>query len=132
MDTTVAGRFIGARIPRVEDARLLTGRGCFVDDVRRPGLLHAAFVRSPYAAASIVAFDASVARSFPGVVAVCSADDLVPWVHDCRTYLPEGMGAFATGVAAPQFPLARHPAFVGDPVAIVVARSRRQNTHHRV
>src|SRR4051812_12048014 len=45
----VAGRFVGQRVPRLEDARLLTGRGTFVDDVVIPGTLHAAFVRSPIA-----------------------------------------------------------------------------------
>ena len=44
-----AQRFIGQRVPRKEDARLLTGKGTFVDDVVLPGMLHAAFVRSPIA-----------------------------------------------------------------------------------
>jgi len=43
---TVATRYAGTRVPSVEDDRLLTGHGTFVDDVTRPGMLHACFVRS--------------------------------------------------------------------------------------
>ena len=46
-----ATRYVGSRVPRVEDHRLLTGQGTFVDDVVRPGMLHAVFVRSPITAA---------------------------------------------------------------------------------
>ena len=55
MTTTepAAARYIGARVHRVEDARLLQGRGTFVDDVVRPGMAHACFVRSPFARARI-------------------------------------------------------------------------------
>ena len=52
-----AGRYAGSRVPRVEDARLLSGRGTFVDDVVRPGMLHCCFVRSPYARARVVSID---------------------------------------------------------------------------
>ena len=51
MTEAVAIRYAGARIPRVEDPRLLTGHGTFVDDISRPGMLHACFVRSPFARA---------------------------------------------------------------------------------
>ena len=51
MTESVATRYAGTRVPRVEDNRLLTGRGTFVDDVSRPGMLHACFVRSPFARA---------------------------------------------------------------------------------
>ena len=50
----VAGRYAGARVHRVEDARLLTGHGTFVDDVVLPGMLHACFVRTPFARAKIL------------------------------------------------------------------------------
>ncbi len=43
----MATRFVGARVKRVEDPRLLTGRGCYVDDVTVPGMLHAAFAAQP-------------------------------------------------------------------------------------
>src|SRR5262249_17315862 len=74
--TVVASRFVGARIARTEDARLLTGRGTFVDDVVRPGMLHAHFVRSPLARARILSIDTSQALALDGVHAVFVAADL--------------------------------------------------------
>ena len=53
------GSYTGSRVPRVEDQRLLTGEGTFVDDVVRPGMLHARFVRSPFARAQIGEIDTS-------------------------------------------------------------------------
>ena len=58
-----ATRYAGSRVHRVEDARLLTGRGTFVDDIRRPGMLHACFVRSQFAHAKINGIDTSAASS---------------------------------------------------------------------
>ena len=77
MTETVATRYAGARVPRVEDNRLLTGRGTFVDDVSRPGMLHACFVRSPFAHARINGIDTSAALALPGVRAVFTASDLI-------------------------------------------------------
>ena len=56
-------RHIGRAVPRTEDGRLLTGRALFVDDVVRPGMLHAAFLRSPHARARIAAIDAAAAQA---------------------------------------------------------------------
>ena len=66
--------YIGARLRRREDARLLTGRGTFVDDIRLPGVVHAAFVRSPHAHARIVRIDARAARALPGVLAAVTGE----------------------------------------------------------
>jgi carbon-monoxide dehydrogenase large subunit len=115
-----AGRFAGARVARVEDARLLTGTGTFVDDVSRPGMLHACFVRSPFARARIEAVDTREARATPGVHAVLVAGDLNPaareqWHTSIGPGVPE----------APRPPLAEGEVrFVGDPVALVIAASR--------
>src|SRR5829696_987567 len=113
------GRWIGRPIRRVEDRRHLTGTGAFVDDIARPGLLHAAFVRAPYAAAEITALDVAAAREVPGVRSVLTRDDLGDDV-------------------APLIPLLNRPDFVavelpllagdrvrhvGEPVALVVAES---------
>src|SRR3546814_15883653 len=95
MTDVAAGRYAGTRVHRVEDARLLTGRGTFVDDVDRPGMLHACFVRSPFARARIGEIDASEALALPGVHAVLTAADITPgrseerrvgkgWVSTCR------------------------------------------------
>jgi len=75
-------RYTGSRVPRVEDGRLLTGHGTFVDDITWPGMLHACFVRSPFARALINSIDASAALELPGVHAVFTAADLNPDVHE--------------------------------------------------
>src|SRR5690606_9769183 len=82
--TTSAGftRYTGSRIPRVEDPRLLRGRGTYVDDVDRPGMLHACFVRSPLARGRIRSIDTEEARALPGVRAVFVAADLNPGMHE--------------------------------------------------
>ena len=58
-----AGRYVGARMQRREDPRLLTGHGVYVDDIRLPGMLHATFVRSPLAHALISSIDVSLPGS---------------------------------------------------------------------
>jgi len=99
---------IGARPPRNEDARLLTGQALFLDDLDLPGMLHAAFLRSPYAHARIRSIDADRALAMDGVVAVYTAADLGAVFHE-RT----------------QVPLAKEKVrHVGEPVALVVATSR--------
>ena len=73
---TMGNRHFGARVVRIEDQRLLSGKGRYVDDIAMPGLLHVAFVRSPEAHARIRGIDLSAARSMPGVVACLTARDL--------------------------------------------------------
>src|SRR2546430_10102455 len=73
--------YIGRRLRRVEDERLITGKGRFAGDIKLDGLLHAAFCRSVLPHAHIQAIDATAARDMPGVVAVWTADDL-PEVAD--------------------------------------------------
>src|SRR5215218_669115 len=74
--TEMARRYMGNSVPRKEDPTLLTGRSNFTDDIRLPGMLHMAFLRSPYAHARITSIDASAAREQPGVVAVFTSEDL--------------------------------------------------------
>ncbi|MGH7644094.1 MAG: xanthine dehydrogenase family protein molybdopterin-binding subunit, partial [Gemmatimonadales bacterium] len=69
-------RYTGARVKRVEDPRLLRGRGRYVDDLVLPRMLHAAFVRSPHAHAGVRRLDTRAARSVRGVVAVAGPADL--------------------------------------------------------
>jgi carbon-monoxide dehydrogenase large subunit len=111
---------VGARVHRIEDARLLSGRGTFVDDVSLPGMLHAYFVRSPFPRAAIRGIDTSAALRLPGVHAVLTATDLNPGAKEqWHTSIgPEGP-------ETPRPPLAEGEVrFVGDPVALVVADSR--------
>ncbi|HUJ67867.1 MAG TPA: xanthine dehydrogenase family protein molybdopterin-binding subunit [Acidimicrobiales bacterium] len=115
-----ATRYAGARVPRVEDARLLTGRGTYVDDIHLPGMLHAFFVRSPHPRAAIRGIQVSEALALPGVRFVFTAGDLNPgakaqWHTSIGPESPE----------TPRPPLAEGEVrFVGDPVALVVAETR--------
>lgn len=121
MTGPVATRYAGTRVPRVEDTRLLTGKGTFVDDVQRPGMLHACFVRSPFARATVRGIDTAAALALPGVHAVFAAADINPGVHEAW-HAVAGKDVPDT----PRPPLAEGEVkFVGDPVAIVVAESRR-------
>jgi carbon-monoxide dehydrogenase large subunit len=115
-----AARYAGSRVRRVEDPRLLTGHGTFVDDVVRPGMLHACFVRSPMARARIAGVDSTEALALPGVHAVFLAEDLNPGVHE-QWYTSIGKDVPDT----PRPPLAHGEVrFAGDPVALVVAVDR--------
>src|SRR5258706_2978743 len=67
---------LGNRVLRVEDTRLLTTGGTYVDDVPIEGCVHAVYVRSPIAHALIGGIDAGAARAMPGVLAVLTAADL--------------------------------------------------------
>jgi 2-furoyl-CoA dehydrogenase large subunit len=109
--------WIGQPVKRIEDARLLSGRGNFIDDLLPcPNVHHAAIVRSPHAHARILGYDVSAALAMDGVVAVITGDDVA------RLSKP-----FSVGVPAPvrYYCTATDKArFVGEPVAVVVARSR--------
>lgn len=115
--------YFGASVARKEDPALLRGQGRFVDDVKLPGMLHAAFVRSPHAHALIRGVDKSAALALPGVVAVYAHDDLpepmrsrrlplyVPNPHMKQIFMPEVLARDET-------------VFAGEALAIVVAESR--------
>lgn len=114
---------IGARVPRLEDQALLTGKGRFVDDIAAAGTLVAAFVRSPHPHALIRGVDAASARAQPGVVAVLTLDDLAPALRQRRMMRTSNSGtkldqswpfALADGEVS----------FVGEAVAIVIAEDR--------
>jgi aerobic carbon-monoxide dehydrogenase large subunit len=117
--SATAARYVGARIRRVEDVRLLTGHGTYVGDVTLPGMLHARFVRSPVAHASISGIDTTTALTAPGVRFVFTAADLNPGVKE---QWHTAMGP--AGPETPRPPLAEDEVrFVGDPVALVVAET---------
>ncbi|WP_280311228.1 xanthine dehydrogenase family protein molybdopterin-binding subunit [Nocardia abscessus] len=117
--TTTTG-VVGTPVPRIEDARLVTGAGTFVDDVTRPGMAHACFVRSPLARAAIGAIDVSGALELDGVLAVYTAADLNSGVHEI-SYALDIVGF----PPVPRPPLAEEEVrFVGDPVALVIAVDR--------
>lgn len=121
----VEARYFNARVLRNEDARLLTGRALFVDDVRLPGMLHVAFVRSEYAHGRLKKVDAAVARRRPGVTAVFTAADLGEYLKPGPVLVnpPPIPGHIFNGCT--QLPLAKDKVrHVGEPIAMVVAESR--------
>src|SRR5579863_3124374 len=123
MTAIAAERYTGASIKRSEDPRILTGAGRYVDDIKLPGMLHAAFVRSPMAHARVLSVDAAAARELPGVVAVLTGADLDAMTVPAQDPLLALIGG---DWPAPEFTLLATDKvrFAGDPVAIVVAESR--------
>ena len=116
---------IGERVRRNEDARLLTGRALFVDDVRLDGLLHVAFLRSQHAHARLSSVDASAARSRAGVVAVYTAVDLGDYWRPGPLLVPPPPIPGLVFNSCTQVPLAKDKLrHVGEPIAMVVAESR--------
>lgn len=109
-------KWIGKNMRRVEDPRLLTGKGIYLDDVQLPNMAHAAVLRSPYAHARIVSVDTSKAKSLPGVILVMTGAEAAEVT---------GPTASFASPPCPQYCLAvdrvRH---VGEAVAGVVAESR--------
>jgi carbon-monoxide dehydrogenase large subunit len=131
--TRAAPDGFGKPVRRVEDARLVSGRGSFSDDVNVPGQAYAAFVRSPHAHARIVRIDGAAALKIPGVIAVltgadAAADGLQPIPHSPVPTNPheltlrnrDGSEPFID----PHLPLpADRARLVGEAVAMVVAQT---------
>jgi carbon-monoxide dehydrogenase large subunit len=120
----VSGRYFGAAMPRLEDPRLLAGRGRYIDDIALPGMLQAAFMRAQVAHGRIRGIDAAQARTMPGVAAIYTMVD------------------FAALAQGPMPPMAPHPLMktpityhplaadevrhVGQAIALVLADTRQQ------
>jgi aerobic carbon-monoxide dehydrogenase large subunit len=123
MTAIAAERYTGASIKRSEDPRILTGAGRYVDDIKLPGMLHAAFVRSPMAHARVLSVDVSAARELPGVVAAYTGAELEAMTVPGPDALMALMGWQGP---TPQFTLLATDKvrFAGDPVAVVIAESR--------
>jgi len=121
----MATRYFGERIKRNEDPRLLTGQALFVDDVNLPGMLHVAFLRSPFAHARLTGFDASPARQRAGVVAVYAAADLGDYWRTGPLLVPPPPIPEIRFNERTQPILAREKVrHLGEPIAAVVADSR--------
>ena len=113
--------YIGRSVPRPDARRLTTGRGEFVDDLKLPRMVHAAFLRSPHAHARITSVDTTPATETAGVIAVFTGPDfaghVTPWVGTL-THL-KGLRS------PPQMPLAMDVVrWQGEPVVMVIAQSR--------
>src|SRR5438552_7975821 len=117
MATATGTRLFGAPEKRREDPRFITGRGQYVDDVKLPGMTHAAFVRSPHAHARLKRVDTAPARAVSGVVAVYTAQDVKVGALPCGWMLPNikvpPRPALASGKVR----------YVGEPVAVVVGET---------
>lgn len=113
---------LGARVDRLEDERLIVGKGRYVDDIVLPGMLSAAFLRSPEAHAKIVHLDLEAARSIPGVVAVYALKDLGE-IAQKRMLQSYPHPALKLSITA--YPLARDEVcYVGEAIAVVIAKDR--------
>jgi len=118
---TLSNRLIGSHTQRIEDLRLLRGRGCYIDDLKLPGCLYAVVLRSSFAHARIVTIDTSEALARPGVRAVVTAADLkgqIPRIP-LRMHAHESLTPFQQPVIAGD-----RVRFVGEPVAVVLADSQ--------
>ena len=119
--------YTGQSVRRFEDARLVSGQGSYVDDIKIPGMLHAAFLRSPHAHARIRSVDVAAALRMPGVEAVLTGDDILGIVPDLPTRSMSGEWE------VDEFKAPEHPAlavgkvsYVGQTVAVVVAQDPGQ------
>jgi aerobic carbon-monoxide dehydrogenase large subunit len=113
--------YIGRSVTRPNAKRLLAGKGRYVTDIKLPRMLHAAFVRSPYAHAKILSIDTNAAAAMPGVHLIATGEDLArlckPWVGTLDHF--RGMKS------SPQLPLATDKVvWAGQAVAAVVAQTR--------
>ncbi|MDF1751055.1 MAG: xanthine dehydrogenase family protein molybdopterin-binding subunit, partial [Alphaproteobacteria bacterium] len=118
-------QFTGTSVHRVEDQRLLTGKGRFVEDIQLPETAHAVVLRSPIAHGRITSLDCSDALEMPGVLAIYTGADLDQLgcqPMPCTTAHPSSDG---TPFQSPTRPLlARETVrFVGDPVAFIIAKT---------
>jgi aerobic carbon-monoxide dehydrogenase large subunit len=133
--TAKAAGGIGEPVRRKEDFRLLTGKGRYHDDFSLPGQAYAAIVRSPHAHARIVSIETAAARAMPGVLAVLcgadyAADGLGPIPHAPRLMQAPDLTPRLRGrapVMTPHYPMpTERVRFVGEPVAMVVAKTHEQ------
>jgi len=109
-------QYVGARVKRIEDPKLIRGEGAYLDDLRLAGMLHAVFIRSPHGHARIRAINLWRARAHPGVAGVLAGDDLREIQRPLPVMPVEGMRA------ADHLPLASGEVrYAGEPVAVVVA-----------
>src|SRR5579884_1788617 len=119
MTTTTSGHghtWIGKSIRRREDPDLLTGRATYTNDVKLPGMLHAAVLRSPYAHARIVSIDTSAARALPGVYAVLTGREALEVIDPVPAFCAEPVVERAMAVEKVRY--------AGEAVVAVAAESR--------
>ncbi|CAN5773172.1 molybdopterin-dependent oxidoreductase [soil metagenome] len=132
------GKMVGARVRRKEDPRLITGTSTYVDDVRLPNILHAAFVRSQFPHGVLHGVDATAAAAAPGTVAVITGDNLSHYLATTDTSArseesgegntPQMEAEVGVAISVPTTRLLAtgKVRFVGEPIAMVIAETRAQ------
>src|ERR1041384_6076734 len=112
--------YIGRAMKRVEDPRLIKGIATYVDDIKLPGMLFAAILRSPHAHAKISSINADAATAVNGVVGVFIGKDINDkcGVVPCASPMPDQKAPKHTVLASDRV------YFVGHPVAVIVATDR--------
>jgi carbon-monoxide dehydrogenase large subunit len=110
------GRYVGKRVKRIEDPKLIMGRGLYVDDIKLPGALYAYFLRSSYSHARIRSIDVSDAIKLSGVVGIYTYKDIEKYVEHITfdEAKSEPMTLLASGKVR----------YVGEPVAMIIAKDR--------
>ena len=110
------GSWVGRKLKRKEDPRMIRGITHYTDDLKLAGMVHCAFARSPHAHAEIKAIRTEAAKSVPGVLAVFTSEDTAE------------LGPVPCAMQMPDLKIPRHPAlatgrvrYVGEPVAVIVA-----------
>src|SRR6266508_2401467 len=117
----MSNRHVGSRQRRLDDPRLLTGRGKYVDDLALPRMVHVAFVRSPHAHARIARLEVEESRKSPGVIAVMTGDEAARLCRPYRGVLLHYKG-MKTGAMRPL--ATDRVRYVGEPVAAIAAVTR--------
>jgi carbon-monoxide dehydrogenase large subunit len=119
----MGARHFGARVARIEDPALVTGRARFTADIRLPGMLHGAFVRSPHPHARIRAIDTAKALAMPGVHAVLTARDMPGRLATDPIPMPVPNPAI-TALRTQRALATDEVCYAGEAVALVVAEDR--------
>jgi carbon-monoxide dehydrogenase large subunit len=114
-------KLFGQAIKRREDPRLITGQGSYIDDIKLPGMLHAAILRSPYAHAKINSINTEAAKALPGVVAVITGEEIAKEQNPLPCAFPAGH--VENNINTPRALAIDTVRFTGDGVAIVIAES---------
>ncbi|MDP6560063.1 MAG: xanthine dehydrogenase family protein molybdopterin-binding subunit, partial [Candidatus Binatia bacterium] len=114
--STSTRKWVGRRVRRSEDKRLLTGKGQFLDDMKLPGMYHAAVLRSPYPHANIKSIDTSEALKMPGVRGVLTGEDVGRMSGPFPQAVEQPLEYYCIAVGRARY--------VGEGVAVVVAEDR--------
>ena len=116
---------MGQAVRRFEDERLIRGNGNYIDDIKLPNMAFAAFVRSPYAHATMTELDISAAEEAPGVIKVLTHADVKAAGLNAFPTITAVDGVDEEGISVPpRYALTdKHVKYVGDPVAMVVAKT---------